>query len=180
VPAGDLISFFHDRLKVQLRDSGARHDLVDAVLSGGGEGARTDDVVDIAARVAALGQLLETEDGRNLLAAYRRAANILAAEEKKGTAVADAVDPARFEQAEEQALLTAIVDAERALSDALGAEDYGAAAAALATLRAPADAFFETVLVNADDAAIRANRLALLARIRQATTRVADFSRIAG
>ncbi|KHJ55983.1 glycyl-tRNA synthetase subunit beta [Aureimonas altamirensis] len=180
VPAGDLVSFFHDRLKVQLRDSGARHDLVDAVLSGEGEGARADDVVDIAARVAALGQLLETEDGRNLLAAYRRAANILAAEEKKGTQVAAAVDPARFEQAEEQALLMAIGDAERTLSEALGAEDYGAAAAALATLRVPADAFFDKVLVNADDAAIRANRLALLARIRQATTRVADFSRIAG
>ncbi|WP_062227463.1 glycine--tRNA ligase subunit beta [Aureimonas frigidaquae] len=181
LPAGDLLSFFHDRLKVQMRDSGARPDLVDAVLSGGRDGAAKDDVVDIARRVAALGALLDTEDGRNLVAAYRRAANILAAEERKdGAPAAAAVDPSRFVEAEERALSSAVDNAQAALSRALAAEDYAAAAAALASLRAPADAFFETVLVNADDPALRANRLALLSRIRSATEEVADFSRIAG
>ncbi|WP_185985199.1 glycine--tRNA ligase subunit beta [Aureimonas mangrovi] len=180
MPAGDLLSFFHDRLKGQLRDEGARHDLVDAVLSSGsGEGAK-DDLLDIAERVAALGSLLETEDGRNLLAAYRRSANILAAEEKKGTAVAPAVSRDVLVEAEETALFDAVEYAERELDTALAAEDYRQATAALGKLRGPADAFFEKVLVNAEDEGLRANRLALLARIRSATERVADFSRIAG
>ncbi|WP_061932485.1 glycine--tRNA ligase subunit beta [Aureimonas sp. AU22] len=176
--SGDLLSFFHDRLKVQLREQGARHDLVDAVLGGAGEGK--DDLLDVSCRVAELGRLLETDDGVNLLAAYRRAANILAAEEKKGTTVAASVDPARFEVEEERALLSAIETTEGELDAAMRAEDYTRATAALATLRQPADAFFEKVLVNADDAGVRANRLALLSRIRSAAARLADLSRVVG
>lgn len=177
--AGDLLSFFHDRLKVQLRDSGARHDLVDAVLKGGAEGAANDDLVDVSRRVGELGRLLETENGQNLLAAYRRAANILAAEERKGTRVAASVDPSLFSEGEEHALFEAVERTETALRPALAAEDYGRATEALASLRAPADAFFERVLVNSEDEAVRANRLALLGRIRSATAGLADFGEIA-
>ena len=180
VPSGDLLSFFHDRLKVQLRDEGARHDLVDAVLSGGSDGAAKDDLLDVSSRVKALGSLLESEDGRNLLAAYRRAANILAAEEKKGTAVAPEVSKSVLVEPEELALLSAVEAAEGDLAAALDAEDYERAMSALARLRQPADAFFDKVLVNAEDETLRANRLALLMRIRQATERVADFSKITG
>ncbi|BDA83064.1 glycine--tRNA ligase beta subunit [Aureimonas sp. SA4125] len=227
----DLIGFFHDRLKGQLRDQGARHDLVDAVLSSaqdgnasisplegempgkaeGGGGAPVssamldaktppsglptispsrgeigqsdglnDDLFDITRRVEALGSFLATEDGTNLLAGTRRAANILAAEEKKGTRIADTVDLALLAEPEEKLLAGAIDRAEMELAAALRAEHYGQAMAALATLRIPVDAFFEKVLVNAEDAAVRANRLALLARIRAATRQVADFSKIAG
>ena len=192
-PAGDLLAFFHDRLKVQLRDSGARHDLVDAVLSGGAETdaaisllvreirqPQNDDLLDVTRRVEALGSFLATEDGKNLLAGYRRTANILAAEEKKGTAIAATVDAALLTQAEETALFAAIGTAETTLSQALQTADYERAMAGLALLRAPVDAFFDEVLVNAEDDAVRANRLALLARIRSACARVADFSRIAG
>lgn len=179
MPAGDLLSFFHDRLKVQLRDEGARHDLVDAVLSGGGDGAR-DDLLDIARRIEALGRLLATEDGRNLLAAYRRAANILAAEEKKGTRIGDTLDLSLLTEPEERALAGAVDRAEIELAEAMGTENYDHAATALARLRLPADAFFDKVLVNAEDEKLRANRLALLARIRAAMHQVADFSKIAG
>ncbi|MBC8129916.1 MAG: glycine--tRNA ligase subunit beta, partial [Rhizobiaceae bacterium] len=188
-----LISFFHDRLKVQLRDQGARHDLVDAVLSEGREGdapispsrgetthVANDDLLDIARRVEALGAFLSTEDGKNLLAGTRRAANILAAEEKKGTRVAASVDPALLAEPEETALAGAIETADAAVSEAVAAEDYARAMTVLALLRVPVDAFFETVLVNAEDEAVRANRLALLTRIRSATRKVADFSKIAG
>jgi glycyl-tRNA synthetase beta chain len=171
----DLLSFFHDRLKVYLRDKGARHDLIDAVISHD-----ADDLLLVTSRVAALGLFLESEDGRNLLAGTKRAANILAAEEKKGTAVAEAVDPGLFSEPAEQALFSAINHAESEAAQAIALQDFGAAMQALSTLRAPVDAFFEAVLVNADDAAVRANRLALLARIRSATGQVADFSKIAG
>ncbi|WP_062011307.1 glycine--tRNA ligase subunit beta [Aureimonas sp. AU4] len=177
---GDLLAFLHDRLKVQLREAGARHDLVDAVLAGSGEGARRDDLLDVSRRVAELGRLLDSPDGANLLSAYRRAANILAAEEKKGTRVADAVNPATFEDDAERALAQAIDRAEAELRQALAAEDYATATASLARLREPADLFFERVLVNAPDEDVRANRLALLARIRTATDKLADFSRISG
>ncbi|GGE14634.1 glycine--tRNA ligase beta subunit [Aureimonas endophytica] len=179
VPAGDLLSFFHDRLKGQLRDQGARHDLVDAVLAGGAA-AGNDDLLDVAHRVEALGRLLATEDGGNLLAAYRRAANILGIEEKKGTRIAAALDAGRLVEAEERALAEAVDRAEAELASAMGARDYEKATAALGRLRAPADAFFDKVLVNAEDEGLRANRLALLARIRGAMHRVADFSKIAG
>jgi glycyl-tRNA synthetase beta chain len=182
---GDLISFFHDRLKGQLRDQGARHDLVDAVLSGeagtaSGDATLNDDLLDITRRVEALGAFLASEDGTNLLAGTRRAANILAAEEKKGTRIAETVDLALLAEPEEKLLAAAIDRAELELAAALRAEHYGQAMAALAELRIPVDAFFDKVLVNAEDEALRANRLALLTRIRAATRQVADFSKIAG
>ncbi|SFI36605.1 glycyl-tRNA synthetase beta chain [Aquamicrobium aerolatum DSM 21857] len=171
----DLLSFFHDRLKVYLRDKGARHDLIDAVIS-----AQDDDLLPVTSRVAALGIFLDSDDGKNLLAGTKRAANILAAEEKKGTAIAAEVDPALFRDATEGALLEAINHAETEAGPAVAAQDFAGAMQALSVLRAPVDAFFDAVLVNDDDLAVRANRLALLARIRNATGQVADFSKIAG
>lgn len=172
----DLLSFFADRLKQYLRDQGARHDLIDAVFALG-----EDDLVLIVNRVEALAAFLETEDGANLLAGYKRAANILKAEEKKdGAAVEGDVDASLFEQDEERALHTAIETAVSRADAALAAEDFEAAMAALAELRGPVDAFFDGVTVNADDKKLRANRLRLLTSIRAALFRVADFSKIAG
>jgi glycyl-tRNA synthetase beta chain len=223
----DLLSFFHDRLKVYLRDQGARHDLIDAVLAAGGsapisplagemaakqpEGAlaggtagtsstaeaippgafaatipsrgresANDDLLQIVRRVEALGKFLETEDGRNLLAGTKRAANILAAEEKKKTAIAASVQPGLFRENAERGLFSAVNQAEKEAGEAIRNEDFSAAMLALSALREPVDSFFEGVLVNDEDAAVRANRLALLARIRAATDQVADFSKIAG
>ncbi|SOE17707.1 glycyl-tRNA synthetase beta chain [Hoeflea halophila] len=173
--ATDLLFFFHDRLKVYLRDQGARHDLIDAVIT-----AESDDLLDITRRVEALGAFLDTEDGKNLLAGTKRAANILAAEEKKGTAVAESVNPSLFELDEEKKLFAAVNQSVSQATQAIESEDYSAAMSALATLREPVDSFFEAVLVNAENDSVRANRLALLAMIRQATGAVADFSRIAG
>ncbi|MEC9344049.1 MAG: glycine--tRNA ligase subunit beta [Pseudomonadota bacterium] len=164
-----------ERFKFLLRDSGYRPDIVDAVLESG-----NDDLITIAEAAEALQKLIESEDGQNLLAGYKRAANILAAEEKKGTAIADAVDPALFAEAEEKALFEAIESAETDAAEAVAKEDFEGAMSALAKLRAPIDAFFDKVLVNAEDTAVRANRLALLARIPAATATVADFSKIAG
>ncbi len=171
----DLLSFFHDRLKVYLRDQGARHDLIDAVIT-----PASDDLLTIVRRVEALGSFLDSEDGKNLLAGTRRAANILAAEEKKGTAVAAAVDPQLFRTDEEKNLAAAVNQAEKEAGQAIRNEDFSAAMLALSALREPVDSFFERVLVNDEDQAVRANRLALLARIRAATGQVADFSKIAG
>lgn len=173
--AADLVAFFHDRLKVYLRDQGARHDLIDAVIT-----PAADDLLMIVRRVEALGSFLDSEDGRNLLAGTKRAANILAAEEKKGTTVADAVDPAKFALPAERTLFEAVNQAEKEAAQAIQNEDFSAAMRALSALREPVDSFFEGVLVNDEDAAVRANRLALLSRIRAATGQVADFSRIAG
>ncbi|WP_375589125.1 glycine--tRNA ligase subunit beta [Hoeflea alexandrii] len=173
--AFDLLSFFHDRLKVYLRDQGARHDLIDAVIT-----PASDDLLDITRRVEALGAFLDTEDGKNLLAGTKRAANILAAEEKKGTAIAESVEPSLFELDEEKNLFTAVTQSVSLATQAIGNEDYSAAMSALATLREPVDSFFEAVLVNAEVENVRANRLALLAMIRHATSAVADFSKIAG
>ncbi|WP_026782464.1 glycine--tRNA ligase subunit beta [Pleomorphomonas koreensis] len=172
----DLLNFFADRLKVQLREQGNRFDLVDAVFALGGQ----DDLLLIVKRVEALGALLATDDGRNLLAGYKRAANILKAEEKKGTAVAAAVDAALFREVEEKALAAAVETAATAARTAVAAEDFEGAMKALATLRAPVDAFFDKVLVNDADAAVRANRLALLTVLRDACHQVADFSKIEG
>jgi glycyl-tRNA synthetase beta chain len=171
----DLLSFFHDRLKVYLRDQGARHDLIDAVIT-----PDSDDLLTIVRRVEALGSFLDSEDGKNLLAGTKRAANILAAEEKKGTAIADAVDPAFFRTEEEETLGEAVNRAEKEAAQAIQKEDFSAALVALSALREPVDSFFEKVLVNDEDQAVRANRLALLARIRAATGQVADFSKVAG
>jgi glycyl-tRNA synthetase beta chain len=178
--AAELVSFFHDRLKVQLRDSGARHDLVDAVLAGGSAGAVQDDLVDIVRRVEALGAFLATEDGANLLAGYRRAANILKAEEKGGERFDGAIDPALFAAPEENALAAVLQTALAEAESAVAREDYAGAMTALAALRGPVDAFFDKVLVNADDPAVRANRLRMLAAFRQATQAVADFSKVGG
>ncbi|WP_274425457.1 glycine--tRNA ligase subunit beta [Chelativorans sp. YIM 93263] len=177
----DLLSFFHDRLKVYLRDQGARYDLIDAVLaSGSGDPAWNDDLLLIVRRVEALSELLGTEDGQNLLAGTNRAVSIVAAEEKKGTHIAESVDPALLEEKAETQLFSAVNQAESEVGEVLGKQDFSAAMKALAALRAPIDSFFEEVLVNAENESVRANRLALLARIRQATGQVADFSRIAG
>ena len=173
----ELMAFFADRLKVALKDKGVRHDLIDAVFALGGE----DDLVRLLARVEALGKFLATDDGANLLVAFRRAANILKIEEKKdGKAYDGAVDPAKLSQAEEKALADGLAVAEAAIRASLEQEDFAGAMTALAALRAPVDAFFDKVTVNADDPALRANRLRLLARIRAALGGVADFSRIEG
>src|SRR6267378_2236159 len=171
----DLLAFFADRLKVQLREQGARHDLVDAVFALEGQ----DDLVLIVRRVEALAQFLDTDDGRNLLAGYKRATNIVRIEEKRdGTTVAGTPDPALYGQAEERALAKAIDIAKAEASDAVAKEDFAAAMSAMAKLRPHVDAFFEKVTVNTDDKAVRANRLKLLNEIRAATLAVADFSRI--
>ncbi|MCZ8375929.1 MAG: glycine--tRNA ligase subunit beta [Beijerinckiaceae bacterium] len=177
--SADLLSFFHDRLKVMLRDQGARHDLVDAVL---GNGEANDDLLLVVQRVNALGRFLETEDGKSLLAGFKRAANILRAEEKKDGegAFEAAAEPAFCREPSEKALLEALSKAGEAAGIALGKADFEAAMRAMAALRGPVDAFFEAVLVNAEDPAIRRNRLALLATLRRVTRQVADFSRIAG
>ncbi|MCR5858696.1 glycine--tRNA ligase subunit beta [Mesorhizobium sp. J428] len=171
----DLRSFLQDRLKVYLRDSGMRHDIVDAVIT-----PESCNLLAIVRRVEALGALLETDAGKNLLAGTKRAANILAAEEKKGTAVAGEVNLALFRHPSETALFDAVNQAERKAAQAVGEQDFSAAMRALAALREPVDSFFEDVLVNDEDQAVRANRLALLARIRSVTGQVADFSKIAG
>ena len=176
--ASDLLSFFADRLKQHLRDEGQRHDLIDAVFALG-----EDDLVLITRRVEALGTFLDTEDGANLLAGYKRAANILKAEEKKGDLPADlSVNDALIAKgpAEEKALAKALSDVEAAIENPLKSEDFTAAMAELAKLRGPVDAFFEAVMVNDEDSAVRANRLALLTKIRGTLHRVADFSRIDG
>jgi glycyl-tRNA synthetase beta chain len=179
----DLLSFFHDRLKVMLREQGARHDLVDAVLGEGASG--NDDLLLITRRVAALGRFLETEDGKSLLAGYKRAANILKAEEKKDgegafAAKADLQLIADAGLIEEKALAVALAQATPKAEAAIAAEDYEGAMAALAELRPAVDAFFDKVTVNDPDPALRANRLKLLNQLREATRAVADFSRIAG
>ena len=173
--ASDLLAFFHDRLKVYLRDQGARHDLIDAVIT-----PQSDDLLQIVRRVEALGSLLDTDEGKNLLAGTKRAANILAAEEKKKTLVAETVEPALFREETEKKLFAAVNQAEKEAGQAIQNEDFSAAMLALSVLREPVDSFFEGVLVNDEDQAVRANRLALLARIRAATDQVADFSKIVG
>ena len=205
VAQGDLLDFFADRLKVQQREAGVRHDLIDAVFALGGE----DDLVRLLARVHALQSFMDTEDGANLLAGYKRAANILKKEDWHGAegeiartgeedplAIVDdpdlkAVVAAKMEQRHaselsyvaepaEKALMDALANSEPAVSRAIEDEDFSAAMAALAALRAPIDRFFEEVTVNADEENKRAHRLDLLARFRAAVHKVADFSRIEG
>ncbi len=171
----DLLSFFHDRLKVYLRDQGARHDLIDAVLT-----PESDDLLMVARRVEALTAFITSEDGINLLAGTKRATQLLAAEEKKGTVVADGVSEALLKLDAEKELFAAISKAASEAAGAVAHEDFRSAMEALSKLRAPVDRFFTDVLVNDEDAAIRANRLALLRMIRAATGTVADFSKIAG
>ncbi|MGB3625404.1 MAG: glycine--tRNA ligase subunit beta [Henriciella sp.] len=172
----DLLAFFADRLKQYLRDAGARYDLIDAVFALG-----EDDLVLIVKRVEALGAFLETEDGANLLAGYKRAVNILKAEEKKdGKVFAGTPDKSLFEQDEEKTLYAAIENSVTAADAALKAENFEKAMIALSSLRAPVDAFFDSIQVNADRPELRQNRLLILNSIRDALHRVADFSRISG
>jgi glycyl-tRNA synthetase beta chain len=174
--SSDLLAFFADRLKVHLREQGARHDLIDAVFTLG-----EDDLVLIVKRVEALGAFLDTDDGRNLLAGFKRAANILKAEEKKdGAAISGAADPKLFELPEEKALSAALAKAAPAAAAALEKEDFAGAMKALSALRAPVDAFFDKVTVNAEKAELRTNRLKLLSEIRDALGKVADFGRVEG
>ncbi len=174
--------FFHERLKVQLRDEGARHDLVDAVLDVGGREAG---IVSIVRRVDALRKFLDTEDGKNLLTGYKRATNIIRIEEKKdGRAYIDRPDQARYRQEEEEALARTIDTVREEASGAVQREDYEAAMRAMAKLRPYVDAFFDKVTVNVAEGTekkeLRENRLKLLNQIRVATEAVADFSRIEG
>jgi glycyl-tRNA synthetase beta chain len=172
-----LISFFGERLRVLLRDEGARHDLVDAVYSLQGQ----DDLLLIVRRVEALGKFLDTDDGKNLLAGFKRAANILRIEEKKDNkSYTGAPDAKLYAQAEEKELARAIDAAKKDASAAVAKEDFAAAMSAMARLRPHVDAFFDKVTVNADDKTVRANRLKLLNEIREATRAVADFSKIEG
>ena len=173
--SGDLLSFFHERFKVYLKDEGARHDAIDAVLS-----ADADNLLLVARRLEALIVFINTEDGKNLLAGTKRAANILAAEEKKGAVADVAIDASLFTQDEEKALHQAVQAASVEAEAAIKKEDFAAAMTAMALLRQPVDAFFEGVLVNDDNEKVRANRLALLKAIRDVTSQVADFSKIAG
>ncbi len=173
----DLLAFFADRLKVQLREQGARHDLVDAVFALGNQ----DDLLLIVRRVEALGKFLDTDDGKNLLAGTKRATNILRDEEKKeGEIYSGSVDLKLLTEPEERALEATLDIVASNAAKAVEKEDFAAAMTALAKLRAPVDAFFEKVRVNADDAKVRVNRLRLLNRIREATLAVADFSKIGG
>jgi glycyl-tRNA synthetase beta chain len=171
----DLLAFFADRLKVQLREQGARHDLVDAVFALGDQ----DDLVMVVRRVEALGKFLDTDDGKNLLAGTKRAANILRIEEKKdGKAYDGAPDAALYSLDEEKTLAKAIDQVKAEASAAVAKEDFAGAMSAMAKLRPAVDAFFDKVKVNDDDPKVRENRLKLLNEIRAATRAVADFSKI--
>jgi glycyl-tRNA synthetase beta chain len=186
----DLLAFFADRLKVQLREQGARHDLVDAVFAlqeagsvAGATGTKNaqDDLLLIVRRVEALGQFLDTEDGKNLLAGYKRATNIIRIEEKKDSRhYTGAPQSKLYRQPEEKALASAIEMTETEAGRAVKKEDFVAAMRAMAKLRPAVDAFFDKVTVNVDDKALRENRLKLLNQIREATRAVADFSKIEG
>ncbi len=171
----DLLSFFHDRLKVYLRDQGARHDLIDAVIR-----PDADDLLMIARKVEALSAYINTEEGQNLVAGTKRAVNILNAEEKKGAVVEHVIDTRLFKEPAETALFDAMNEATNEAGNLIEREDFAGAMMALSRLRAPVDAFLDGVLVNDPDAAVKANRLALLGEIRKATQRVADFSKISG
>ena len=202
----DLLSFFADRLKIQLREQGARHDFVDAVLApcrrfvredGSAFGGASKDEIEeleklvtdhgqhddllIVRRVEALGKLLDSEDGKNLLAGYKRATNIIRIEEKKDSRdYTSAPDPKLYSQPEEKALAAAIDAAKSDATRAVKKEDFEAAMRAMAKLRPAVDAFFDKVTVNVEDKRLRENRLKLLNEIRAATRAVADFSRIEG
>jgi len=173
----ELLSFFADRLKIQLREQGARHDLVDAVFAL----ERQDDLLLIVRRVEALGKFLDTEDGKNLLAGYKRATNIIRIEEKRDAReYVGRPDPSLYRQSEERALASAIETAKAEASAAVAREDFEAAMLAMAKLRPHVDTFFDKVTVNVEDKQLRENRLKLLNEIREATRTVADFSRIEG
>lgn len=175
--SNDLLSFFADRLKVHLREKGARHDLIDAIFALGGQ----DDLALIVKRVEALGEFLQTDDGANLLIGVKRASNIIGIEEKKDKrSYAGTPDGALLVAFEEKGLAAAIAKVKFDTRAAINVENFAGAMRALSELRAPVDAFFDHVTVNTDDPRLRENRLRLLSEIRAATLTVADFSRIAG
>ena len=180
----EVVYFIHDRLRVQLRDAGKRHDLLDAVLENASSATEWPLTL-IVARVEALDAFLKTEDGANLLAGYKRAANILAAEEKKGKGLSESdlaagLDASKLTEPAEKSLHAALESALPTARSAVEKEDFAAAMKALSGLRASVDAFFEKVMVNADDPMLRRNRLLLLTRLREALSQVADFSKIEG
>ena len=173
----NLLAFLHDRLKVYLRDQGIRHDVIDACLAMPGN----DDLTLLVKRAEALAAFLATEDGPNLLQGFKRANTILTqAEQKDGVEYSFGADPKFAEDPAELALFTALDAAEATIAPAMAAEDFPAAMAAMAALRAPIDAFFTAVQVNSDKQVIRRNRLNLLHRIRAICTQVADLTKIEG
>ena len=174
--AGEIVSFLAERLRVQLRAEGARHDLVAAVFGA----VPDDDLVRLLARADALKSLVEGPDGPNLLTAYRRAAKILRIEDKKDGPHTGEPDPALLRAPEEIALAEALARAAPAARERLATEDFSGAMAELAALRAPLDAFFDRVTVNDPDSELRRNRLRLLANLRDAMDAVADLSKIEG
>ncbi|MGR3677295.1 MAG: glycine--tRNA ligase subunit beta [Paracoccaceae bacterium] len=175
--AADLLSFFHDRLKVFLRDQGVRHDVIDACIAMDGN----DDLTLLVKRARALNDVLKTDDGENLVQGFKRANNILSqAEEKDGVEYSYGADVKFAEDDSEKALFAALTEAEKQIAPALEAENFSTAMAAMAALRAPIDAFFETVQVNSDNPVIRRNRLNLLRQIRQVCGQVADLTRVEG
>ncbi|NYS24922.1 glycine--tRNA ligase subunit beta [Rhodobacteraceae bacterium 2376] len=173
----NLLAFIHDRLKVHLRDQGIRHDVIDACLAMPGN----DDLTLLIKRAEALSTFLQTDDGENLVQGFRRANNLLTqAEAKDGVEYSFGPDPKLAETPEETALFTALDKAEATIAPAMGAEDFATAMTAMARLRAPIDAFFEAVKINADNAILRRNRLNLLHRIRSTCLQVADLTRLEG
>ncbi len=175
--AGDLLDFFADRMKVVLKESGVRHDLISAVFALDGE----DDLVRLLARVEALGAFLKSDDGENLLVAYKRAANIVRIEEKRdGKTYANGFEPDLLVADEERNLAAYLDDATSGAKEALAQEDFTGAMSSIARLRRPVDDFFDHVTVNCEEAKLRENRLRLLSRIDATLDQVADFSRIEG
>jgi glycyl-tRNA synthetase beta chain len=173
----DLLAFFHDRLKVYLRDQGLRHDVIDACLTLAGG----DDFTLIVARARALQDVLQTEDGENLVQGFKRANNILTqAEEKDGVEYSFGADPKFAEDKTEKALFAALQDAQKKISDAEKDEDFARAMGAMAALRGPIDAFFEAVQINSDNAILRRNRLNMLHSIREICLQAADLRRLDG
>ena len=175
--SAELLAFFADRLKVHLREQGVRHDLIAAVFAGGAE----DDIVRLLARVEALRGFLNTDDGANLLVAYRRASNIVRIEEHRDDTVHDGeADERLLEEQQEIELYRRLAAARERIADALSRERFGEAMTVLARLRVPIDTFFDRVTVNCADSHLRVNRLRLLSQIRSALGGVADFSQIEG
>ena len=176
-PTSDLLAFLHDRLKVFLKDDGIRHDVIDACLAMPGN----DDLTLLVKRARALQATLQTDDGANLIAGFKRANNILTqAEQKDGVEYSFGADPKFAENPEEHALFTALDAAESEITPAIRTEDFTTAMTAMATLRTPIDAFFTATQINADNPIIRRNRLNLLHRIRALCGQVADLTKLDG
>jgi glycyl-tRNA synthetase beta chain len=173
----DLLSFLHDRLKVYLKDQGVRHDIIDACIAMEGN----DDLTLLVKRAKALSETLKTDDGENLIQGFKRANNILTqAEEADGVEYSFGADIKFAETDEERALFAALDQAEAQIKPAMEAQDFTTAMSAMASLRAPIDAFFEAVQVNSDNGTVRRNRLNLLSRIRTICSSVADLTKIDG